>query len=57
VLKTIGKQDTKIAEELGAKELGNASAGRFDPSEEGLQKEVDAAFTTGQYRPQLDFPV
>ena len=43
VLKTIAKQDAKIAEELGERELRNANAVKFDSSEEGLQKEIKAA--------------
>jgi IS5 family transposase len=43
VLKTIGKQDTRIAEKLGAKELQSAGAVKFASSEEGLQKEIEAA--------------
>ncbi len=41
VLKTITKQDTRIAEKLGAKELQNASPVKFASSEEGLQKEIE----------------
>jgi IS5 family transposase len=43
VLTTIAKQDAEIAEKLGAKELRSASADRFDSSEAGLQKEIEAA--------------
>jgi len=43
VLKTVAKQDTKVAERLGAKELQNASPVKFASSEEGLQKEIEAA--------------
>jgi transposase len=43
VLKTVAKQDPKIAEELGEKELQDARAVKFDSSEEGLQKEIEAA--------------
>jgi transposase len=43
VLKTVAKQDTKMAEELGAKELQDASPVKFVSSEEALQKEVEAA--------------
>jgi IS5 family transposase len=43
VLKTVAKQDTKIADDLGVKELRNSSADRFDSSEEALQKEIDVA--------------
>jgi transposase len=45
VLKTVAKQDTKIAEELGAKELKNATPVKFASSEEALQKEIEAAGT------------
>ena len=43
VLKTIEKQDSKIAEGLGLKALENAKKVKFASSEEGLQKEVEAA--------------
>jgi IS5 family transposase len=43
VLKTIAKQDTRIAEKLGLKELQNAKKVEFASTEEGLQKEVEAA--------------
>src|SRR4030066_1646803 len=43
VLKTIEKQDAKIAERLGLKELQNAEQGKFASTEEGLQKEIEAA--------------
>ena len=43
VLKTIEKQDTKIAERLGLKELKNARQVKFASTEEGLQKEIEAA--------------
>jgi transposase len=43
VLKTIEKQDTKIAENLGLKELQNAKNVKFASTEEGLQKEIEAA--------------
>ena len=43
VLKTVAKQDTKIAEKLGAKELQDAKPANFASSEEGLQKEIAAA--------------
>jgi transposase len=43
VLKTIKKQDSKIAERLGLKELQNAEQVKFASPEEGLQKEVEAA--------------
>jgi transposase len=42
-LKTIEKQDAKIAERLGLKELQNAKKVRFASTEEGLQKEIEAA--------------
>ena len=42
-LKTIAKQDTKIAERLGLKELQNAKQVKFTSAEEGLQKEIEAA--------------
>jgi IS5 family transposase len=45
VLKTVAKQDTRIAEELGAKELKNATPVKFASSEEALQKEIEAAGT------------
>jgi transposase len=45
VLKTVAKQDTKIAEELGAKELKNATPMKFASGEEALQKEIEAAGT------------
>jgi IS5 family transposase len=43
VLKTIEEQDTKLAESLGLKELQNAEKVKFASTEEGLQKEVEAA--------------
>ncbi len=43
VLKTIAKQDSRIAQELAAKELQNARPVKFASSEEGLQKEIEAA--------------
>src|SRR4030066_1098623 len=43
VLKTVAKQDVEIAEELGAKELRNATPVKFVSSEEVLQKEIEAA--------------
>jgi IS5 family transposase len=45
VLKTVAKQDTKIAEELGATELRNATPVKFSSSEEALQIEIAAAGT------------
>jgi IS5 family transposase len=43
VLKTIEKQDIKIAESLGLKELKKARQVEFASTEEGLQKEIEAA--------------
>jgi hypothetical protein len=43
VLKTVEKQDVKIAERLGLKELQNAEQVKFASTEEGLQKEIEAA--------------
>jgi IS5 family transposase len=43
VLKTIEKQDAKIAERLALKELQNAEQVKFASSPEGLRKEVEAA--------------
>ncbi len=43
VLKTTAKQDTRIAEKLGPKELQDAGLVKFTSPEEGLQKEVEAA--------------
>ncbi len=43
VLKTIEKQDTKIAEKLGLKELQSAKQVKFASAKEGLQQEVEAA--------------
>jgi len=43
VLKTIEKQDSKTAERLGLKELQNAKPVKFASTEEGLQKEIEAA--------------
>lgn len=45
VLKTVAKQDTRIAQELGAKELKNATPVKFASSEEALQNEIEAAGT------------
>ncbi len=45
VLKTVAKQDTKMAEELGATELRNATPVKFSSSEEALQIEIAAAGT------------
>jgi transposase len=43
VLKTIEKQDAKTAERLGLKKLQNAEQVKFASTEEGLQKEIEAA--------------
>jgi len=43
VLKTIEKEDTRIAERLGLRELANAEKVKFASTEEGLQKELEAA--------------
>src|SRR4030066_1373077 len=43
VLKTVKKQDVGIAEKLGLKELQDAEQGKFASTEEGLQKEAEAA--------------
>jgi len=43
VLKTVAKQDARIAEKLGVKELQNARQIKFASIEEGLQKEIEAA--------------
>jgi len=43
VLKTIEKQDIKIAENLGLKELSNPEQVKFASTEEGLQKEIETA--------------
>ena len=43
VLKTIEKQDTRIAKRLGLRELANAENVKFASTEEGLRKEVEAA--------------
>jgi IS5 family transposase len=43
VLRTIEEQDTGIAERLGLKELQNAKPVKFASTEEGLQKELEAA--------------
>ncbi|HEY94276.1 MAG TPA: transposase, partial [Dehalococcoidia bacterium] len=43
VLKTVEKQDTRIAKRLGLKELANAENVKFASTEEGLRKEVEAA--------------
>jgi transposase len=43
VLKTIEKQDTKIAERLGLKDLQNAEKVNYASTAEGLQEEIEAA--------------
>jgi len=43
VLKTIEKQDVRIAESLGLKDLEKVSQVKFATVEEGLQKEIEAA--------------
>jgi len=43
VLKTIEEEDTRIAERLGLRELANAEKVKFASTEEGLQKELEAA--------------
>jgi len=43
VLRTIEKQDTKVAEKLGLKELQNAKPVKFASTEEGLKQEIEAA--------------
>ena len=43
VMKTVAKQDTRIAERLGLKELQNAEQVKFASTEEGLHKEIEAA--------------
>jgi IS5 family transposase len=43
VLQTITKQDTRIAEKLGPKELEKAEPVKFASPEEGLQQEIEAA--------------
>jgi IS5 family transposase len=43
VLKTVAKQDKQIAEELGGKELKDATPVKFTSGEEALQKEIEAA--------------
>ncbi|GAI96943.1 unnamed protein product, partial [marine sediment metagenome] len=43
VLKTIEKEDTRIAERLGLRELAKAEKVKFASTEEGLQKELEAA--------------
>jgi len=43
ILKTIEKQDTRIAAKLGLKELQNTKQVKFASTGEGLQKEIEAA--------------
>jgi transposase len=43
VLKTIEKQDTKVAEKLGLKDIQNAKNVKFAATEEGLRGEIEAA--------------
>jgi len=43
VLKTIEKEDIRIAKKLGLKELANAEKVKFASIEEGLQQELEAA--------------
>jgi transposase len=43
VLKTIEKQDTKVAEKLGLKDVQNAKNVKFASTEEGLREEIEAA--------------
>jgi transposase len=43
VLKTIDKQDRRVAESLGLTDLQNIKKAKFASAEEGLQKEVEAA--------------
>jgi len=43
VLKTIDKQDARVAESLGLRELANAENVKFASTEEGLRREVEAA--------------
>jgi len=43
VLKTIEKQDTKVAEKLGLKDVQNARNVKFASTEEGLREEIEAA--------------
>ena len=42
VLKTIEKQDTRVAKRLGLKEIKNSRQIKFASPEEGLQKEIEA---------------
>jgi transposase len=43
VLKTVAKQDVRVAERLGLKEIQDARPVKFASTEEGLQQEVEAA--------------
>jgi transposase len=43
VLKTVAKQNTKIAEKLRLRDLENAKNMNFNSTEEGLQQEIEAA--------------
>jgi transposase len=43
VLKTVEKQDRRVAESLGLKDLQNAGIAKSASAEEGLQKEIEAA--------------
>ena len=43
VLKTVEKQDTRIAEGLGLTDLRDAGKAKSVSAEEGLQKEIEAA--------------
>ncbi|MBI2861062.1 MAG: transposase [Chloroflexi bacterium] len=43
VLKTIAKQDARVAKRLGLKDLENAESVKFASTQEGLQQEVEAA--------------
>src|SRR4030043_102492 len=42
-LKTVEKQDRRVAESLGLTDLQNAKKAKFTSAEEGLQKEIEAA--------------
>ena len=43
VLKTVKKQDRRVAESLGLTDIQNAKKAKFTSAEEGLQKEIEAA--------------
>ena len=43
VLKTVEKQDRRVAESLGLTDIHNAKEAKFTSAEEGLQKEIEAA--------------